>query len=235
MTSVQLYKKCKKCGKSFLKIKKKCDSCGAKDKSLFLRYFILIIVALFSISIISSLIEDNQQIESKVLFNDSILNLVKDYNIPESQISFVKLINSFSKEYKKSDNELFKTELRKKRKIKINETLSSLNINNWVGVISTLDTNLGGKAILSIKIGKNIKIETWNNILSDISYNTLIDSESDIYKILLKAKRNSIVMFSGEFFVSEKDYVYSSNLFQENSMNSPEFKFNFSNIKILKQ
>ena len=45
-------------------------------------------------------------------------------------------------------------------------------------------------------------------------YDTLISSDTEIYKTLLKAERKNKVRFSGKFFISDQDYIYLSNFYR---------------------
>ena len=84
---------------------------------------------------------------------------------------------------------------------------------------------------MSIKISPNIHIKTWNNSLSDIMDNTLIEKNSPVYKSLFNLVAGQDVKFSGNFFISQEDYIKETSLTIDGSMNDPEFLFKFKEIK----
>src|SRR3954453_11128023 len=75
--------------------------------------------------------------------------------------------------------------------------LKGLGAVNWVRKISTLSSNSEGKGVLEIEIANDIHVKTWNNALSDISDQTLIDPGSTLFAKISALKVGQKVVFSG--------------------------------------
>jgi len=150
---------------------------------------------------------------------------------PEGQIQFSDAVSISSRNYEDAKNELQQSSIRDKRKEDISSILRSYTINSWVGTINQLETNTDGKAILSVRIAPNIEIKTWNNALSDIASNTLIEKGTGLYKDLFNLSNGQRVIFSGSFFPSEADHIEETSITIDGSMRNPEFLFKFNSVK----
>jgi hypothetical protein len=103
-------------------------------------------------------------------------------------------------------------------------------IEKWTGKVVTLSSNNDGKGVLGVTIGHDIMIKTWNNGLSDISDDTLIDPDSDVGKHAMTMSEGQWVTFSGGFVTDKNDCIQEKSLTQEGSMTKPEFIFQFSAV-----
>lgn len=119
---------------------------------------------------------------------------------------------------------------RPRRAKDICESLKSLAIKDWIGHIEKLSTNADGKGVLTIKIADNVYVQTWNNAISDIDGETLIDPDSPLYQKVSSLKTGQLVSFSGSFIRNKVDCVRESSLTLQGSIESPEFIMRFSNI-----
>jgi len=98
-----------------------------------------------------------------------------------------------------------------------------------------METNSEGKGIISVQLdGAEIRVETWNNAISDLTNNTLIEHGSLLYKTISELKLGDKVIFSGTFLSGEDDYIAEKSLTEFGSMTSPEFTFRFTDIEKLK-
>ena len=150
---------------------------------------------------------------------------------PEEQTTFIQAVTEYSEKFSSAKNELQQSVLRDERKAAIERSVNGYSISSWIGTISQLETNSDGKAIVSIAISPRIEIQTWNNALSDIGSNTLIEKGSSLYSSLLQLTKGQMVEFSGVFFESDTDYLKETSMTIDGSMRSPEFLFNFRTIK----
>lgn len=232
MKSDSLFIKCKSCGKDISKSASACPHCGAKQKKLKAIHWVGIVFGiLILIGIVSS--PDSEQKQETNKSNHSTTSAIaKKQTIqkPTSQIDFENVVTKFIEPYKQSKNELKKSSLRSERMSAISNTLNGFTVTEWVGKINDLSTNSEGKAILSIGITPDIEIKTWNNALSDISANTLIDQNTNLYNQLMELERGQNVKFSGMFFSSEDNFIQETSLTEEGSMINPEFLMKFSTV-----
>lgn len=111
--------------------------------------------------------------------------------------------------------------------------LKSLSAQNWLGTISKLTTNGEGKGVVSVSIGDEIEIQTWNNAASDIFHETLIEPGTALYNRLLELEVGDDVLVTGQFLGDETDCLRETSITIRGSMMSPEFLFKFHDIQKL--
>ncbi|GAA4526547.1 TM2 domain-containing protein [Brachybacterium paraconglomeratum] len=106
-------------------------------------------------------------------------------------------------------------------------------VQNWIGTVVTVDANGEGKAVVVISIEEDIEIGTWNNALSDISDNTLIEQGTELYDSALALAPGDTVTFSGTLKSGTEGNdtcYYASNLTEVMSIDSPDYIINFSEL-----
>ena len=235
MGSENLFSKCKTCGKEVSKTAKACPHCGEKLKKLgVIQWIGIVLLSLFVIGIITpDKIEQSNSSKSitKISAKTKEQPVV---TMPADELQFIKTVEKYILSFRGAKNELQESALRDQRKDDIAKTISGRVASSWVGEINQLETNMEGKAILSIKISPDIEIKTWNNAFSDINANTLISKGSALYSSLLELSLNQQVVFSGSFFRSQTDYVEETSMTIEGSMSNPEYLFKFKSVKPLK-
>lgn len=211
---------------------KACPHCGAKQKKKsIIRWAGIIFAGLIIIGIINS--SDTEKTSTKSDTKTQPPQIAKqsiESQIPEDQVRFIKIVTDNVSGFRGSKNELQQSILRDQRKVEISAALRGYTVNAWVGTINQLETNLDGKAILSVRISPNINVKTWNNALSDINSNTLIEKNTPIYGSLLNLSIGQQVKFTGTFFPSETDFIEETSITIDGSMQSPEFLFSFKSL-----
>ena len=152
---------------------------------------------------------------------------------PQEQEEFVETVESFYKPYDAAPNELKKSSLRVKRRSALSKILPNREISEWVGTLKVMKTNSEGKAYITIKLegSRSIEVKTWNNMLSDISDNTLIPNGSRLYTQIAELEEGATVMFSGRFLSSKEDFLREASLTERGSMTAPEFIMKFSDVE----
>jgi hypothetical protein len=108
--------------------------------------------------------------------------------LPVDEVAFVKVVESAREKYTAGATELAQGAARPWRAKLICSTLRSTSVSEWVGKVSVLSTNSRGKGVFSVEISHNVNISTWNNFLSDIGSDTLIEPDSRVYASLLSLK-----------------------------------------------
>lgn len=233
MGSESLFVKCKTCGKDISKNAKACPHCGEKQKKLSIIHWIgIVLVALFVIGLINAPDQPKEaNSSSNTARASSETPKEEKIAIPLDQEQFINAIGNYVNGFRAAKNELQQSALRDQRKKELAKLVRGRSVSSWVGTISQLETNTEGKAILSIRVSPDIEIKTWNNALSDISSNTLIEKGSDLYSSLFDLSRGQSVEFSGSFFSSETDYIEETSITIQGSMRNPEFLFKFQSVK----
>ena len=235
MSSEKLFMKCNTCGKEVSTSAKSCPQCGAKLKKLSIIQWVgIVFLSLIVIGAINSPDEDSQKAQEnsvKKVLSESEINTTKVLK-PENEIRFIGVVEKYAKSFRTTKNELQQSTLRDHRK----QELSKINtkVVSWVGTINQLSTNSEGKAILSVRISPYTEIKTWNNALSGIMANTLIEKGTSLYKVLTTLSTGQKVKFSGSFFPSADDFIEETSMTIQGSMQNPEFLFKFESIELIK-
>ena len=232
MGSDSLFTKCKTCGKDVSTSAKACPQCGAKLKKLSVVHWIGIVFSgLIIIGILNS--PDNHSLPnpsgSSVTSSKTTAQSLKS-QMPEEQLRFVQTVAEHAVVYSGAKNELQQSAMRNQRKIDVSSSLGGYSVSSWVGTINQLETNSEGKAILSVRISPEIEIKTWNNALSDIASNTLIEKGTPVFNSLFDLSNGQRVKFSGKFFPSETDFFEETSITIDGSMRNPEFLFQFKSV-----
>ena len=232
MGSDSLFTKCKTCGKEISKSAKACPQCGAKQKKLSVVHWIgIAFLGLIIIGVANSPDDKTSPNESSSSTSTSKTKAQHlEPQMPDQQLRFVQAVTKHATGFRGAKNELQQSVIRDQRKIAVSSTLSGYSVSSWVGTINQLETNTEGKAILSVRISPDIEIKTWNNALSDIASNTLIEKGSSVFDSLFDLSSGQRVKFSGSFFPSESDFIKETSMTINGSMRNPEFLFKFKSI-----
>ena len=229
MGSESLFTKCKACGKEISKSAKSCPQCGAKQKKLSIIHWIgIVFVSLIMIGVINAPDNKNPPSESNAKApTPQTKSQSLESHMPEDQLRFIGVVTEYVSGFKAAKNELQQSAMRDQRKEGILSTLGGYSVSSWVGTINQLETNTEGKAILSVRISPDIEIKTWNNALSDMASNTLIEKGTPVFSSLFNLSSGQRVKFSGSFFPSETDFIEETSMTIDGSMRDPEFLFKF--------
>lgn len=166
-----------------------------------------------------------------------IIGMKEDYqqnnlpSYPTSEANFISAINLAHNQASYA-NELQKNQIKSQRDSNICDALqNSPKITGWRGSVSVISSTYSGNAILEIRLPNGVILQTWNNFLSDIVDNTIIDKNSNVYKQVYNLSIGDPVIFSGSFFKNNKECARENSITTEGSLNSPEFLFKFSSIE----
>lgn len=225
MGSDSLFVKCNTCGKDIAKSARVCPSCGANNKKLKPLHWVGI--GLLGLMIIGAINSPNKNTSN----SSEEKNTVVKSEIPTEESNFVGVITGYTNKFSDAKNELQQSTLRDSRKIQIANSLQSRSVSGWIGKINHIETNSEGKGVLSVSLSPDVVIKTWNNALSDITTNTLIEKGSPVYSELINLSPGQKIEFSGRFYESDTDYITETSVTINGSMRSPEFLFKFTSIK----
>lgn len=152
-------------------------------------------------------------------------------SLPSREAEFIKLVEESRRNYSSAQNDLAAGGVRVSRKVAICKILSNdYSVSDWVGTISDLSSNNDGRGVLSIRIAKDVNLKTWNNAVSDIGSNTLIDPSSPLFSKLSEMSKGTKVKFSGTFIAGGEDCVQEGSMSQAGSMKDPEFIFSYRSV-----
>lgn len=152
-------------------------------------------------------------------------------NLTSAQIKMSTLISDYQTKYDSADNDLQRGNLRLERDESICSAIGGSKVSGWSGVVEDFGATSEGYAYLTIAVGPDITLETWNNGFSDAFDNTLIERGTTLYDTLLSLKKGQVVTFSGTFVKGDGACLDTKNLTEFFAMYSPEFVFKFSSLK----
>lgn len=159
--------------------------------------------------------------------------------LPEDQEKFCAVIQGTRELYEAAANDLQRSKVRGDRRRYLLAILAKGQVSRWTGQVSTLTTTGDGKAIFEVDLPCGATLGTWNNALSDIMSDTLIEQSSQLFGVLSELEvgswrtKGSRVRFSGSFLVEtdRPDGYAEKSLTERGSMTSPAFVFRFSTVE----
>jgi hypothetical protein len=154
-------------------------------------------------------------------------------SLPSEQARFIAAITNARSQFTSAANELAAGGIRNSRQLAICSALQGTRADGWIAKVSHQSTNGDGKGVITLELGPDLHVSTWNNSLSDYSDKTLIDPDTQFFKSLAAMKRGDTVRFSGAFFPSNVDCVAEQSVTLAGSMKSPVFTMRFSSIRKL--
>lgn len=152
--------------------------------------------------------------------------------LPESEQSFISIVSAAQSQSRNVDNDMQRGGVKAARDRSLCTQMGSLQVSDWVGTVETIDSNSDGKGVLAVRVAPDITIETWNNALSDIDSDTLIEPGSPVFQAASAMKQGALVRFSGTFLPGDDggDCLREDSLTLEGKVESPDFIFRFSSI-----
>lgn len=153
-------------------------------------------------------------------------------DLPTNQVALQAAVASAREAYEAASNDLAKGGVRPARGKAICAAVPKPEVEDWIGTVYDLTTNGDGWGVLSVEIEGEIWLSTWNNSLSDIGADSLINPSSDLFGALAQLQEGQKVKFSGKFLSdSAKGDCYSEkSMTMDGSISEPEFVFIFSKV-----
>lgn len=227
MSSEALYTTCPKCGSTVMKSEPKCQKCGVKIKKLTALHWVGIVVV--ALIVMSGFSKPDRDKESGAAIEPRPNTFAETAQTkPQAQVRLLQIVNSSKIKYRGTSNEIQKSQARDERKQQLAEI--PLRAENWVGTLVELETNSDGLGIVTVQLVDGVSVGTWNNALSDISDNTLVQKNSPLYARLAALNEGQVVRFTGMFSRSQEDYLKEVSMTQDGSMKEPSFLFRFEKI-----
>ena len=146
----------------------------------------------------------------------------------EQEAQFISAIGEARAAYDNAANGMLKGATRPARGRKLCEILLTHEVKDWTGEVYRLSSNNDGHGIVTVKIARNVYVETYNNDFSDRSFGTLIKLGSPIYQEISQLNVGQRVRFSGTFFEDSIDCLKETSLSVDGAMTEPEFLIKFT-------
>jgi len=157
---------------------------------------------------------------------------MSDYGLyPQSQVDFISLVEKAREDLGDAETDLQESVIVRGRDKALCGVLSSRVANKWVGEVKDVGANGEGKAYLEIEIANDIRVQTWNNALSDIFDNTLIPTSSKFFDRLVAMQKGDLVYWSAKFLSDSNSCLKGANLTEYFYGKDPKFIVDFKDVK----
>jgi len=151
--------------------------------------------------------------------------------IPEGESQFISIVSAAQSQSRQVQNDMQRGGVKATRDSALCRQMAFGVVSDWVGTVSKVDSNSDGKGVFYVNIAPDIGVKTWNNAISDIEDDTLIEPGSPVFNAASAMKPGQAIVFSGTFLRgSEGDCIKESSLTLQGKVESPDFIFRFSNI-----
>jgi len=149
--------------------------------------------------------------------------------LAESQERFTAAVAQARDRYKTATDPTAKRDVRASRRDAVCQALGSLAVKGWVGTIDRVSSE-DGKGMLKISLASGVRLKTWESVLADIGYDTLVDAKSSMFRTASSMREGERVEISGSFVKSELDCAKVANAAQDQAIVEPEYIFRFSSL-----
>jgi hypothetical protein len=229
--------KCSGCGQDVSPEAKACPKCGApvKKKTGCLMMIVYGFVGLIALGIIGAIISgsgSNSGSGSSSSPPTQSSTPQVTVSLPQDEKAFCDAVSDFISQYNAAPNDLKKSAVRVARKQKLQQLLTTLQFDGWIGELTDMGTTSDGSAYVNVQLeGTSIKIVTWNNGVSDVTDKTLIPVNSPLFNAISDLKVGVRVKVSGQFVSGDQDYIGEQSLTENGSMTEPEFTVHFTQVE----
>ncbi len=186
--------------------------------------FVVVLVAVFVVSRNDTGSTSDSQSASMSSDSNAIM-------IPADESSFISTVASAQAQSHQVENDMQRGGVKARRDSMLCGQLGSFAVSNWVGTVTSVDSNSDGKGVFAVRIAPDISLKTWNNSFSDIEDNTLMPPGSPVFNAASIMKTGQTILFSGTFLRGEEgDCVKEGSLTLQGKVESPDFIFRFSSV-----
>jgi hypothetical protein len=154
-----------------------------------------------------------------------------ELSVSTKQAEFVRNIVAAREAFDSASTEMQEGATRPSRSKALCAALPSGSMDRWIGTVEELTTNGDGRGVISISIGDEIRVKTWNNALSDLVSKTLVAPGTALYNSMLGLAVGDEVVFSGSLIKGGADCFQESSVTLRGSMTAPEFISQFRQIE----
>ena len=154
-------------------------------------------------------------------------------NRPAQQTEFIKIVQEGQTAAKGAENDMQRGGHLATRSKALCSLLQNKKVANWTGWVASIDSNSDGKGVLEIKVAKDVHLETWNNAISDLMAETLLEPGTPLFNAASALKKRQEVKFSGEFLADDTHCLDEQSMSLNGKISDPEFTFRFSEVSPL--
>lgn len=155
--------------------------------------------------------------------------------LPPDEQGFVNAVVGAIQAYDAASSDMQRRVAKEDRRIGAQNALNNRReVQNWYGTIKEVGTSALGRGMLRVLIHPLVEVSTWPNEISDRNYGTLLEPSSPVYRELANANAGDVVMFSGFFHPSDKDFCHEKSLTTSGSITKPSYTFTFTQVQIVK-
>ena len=175
----------------------------------------------------------NEKKQKEILkTTNKIPKSIDTFDNPKGQNEFLKIVKNTQNSAVNAKNDMQMGGFLNTRSKQLCNLLGPMNfkIDGWIGTINDVDSTSDGKGVLSIKVGKDIFIETWNNAFSDFVAKTLIEPNSSVFNAAANMSKGDKVKFSGNFVTHDTHCIDEQSISLSGKVREPEFTFKFVEI-----
>lgn len=199
------------------------------SKPIYKKWWFWLIVILIFIGMIGS--GDGSKSSSSSSAPEEVKLDPIDEKRPQIQAKFIEAVSAAQKKSKDADNDMQRGSAKSERDKNVCALIKSMKVKDWTGTITKITSNSDGKGVIEVEIAKNITVKTWNNALSDIGDDTLIEPGTKFFDFVASLKKGTQIQFSGNFFRGNSgDCLKESSMSLRGKLEDPEFIFRFSEI-----
>lgn len=154
--------------------------------------------------------------------------------VPALQKTFLNAVTTAQDAAENADNDLQLGAALSTRNKTICSAVGRGSVRGWVGEVSELDANGEGKGILEIELADDVHVGTWNNFLSDIGDETLIEP-GPLFDKIIALEEGQQVRFSGQLVdeMGGDPCINDSRMTLYGKVSDPAFIFRFSDVRAI--
>ncbi|MER2133361.1 MAG: hypothetical protein ABS910_01630 [Arthrobacter sp.] len=152
---------------------------------------------------------------------------------PADQQAFLDAFEAGKASYENAGTELQRSVALTDRDAQMCAVSGQGNMTNWTGKILEIGANNDGLAHVKIQLSDGVKVQTWNNALSDLTDNTLIPQNAPFFSTLAGMSEGTLVTFVAQSVPSPSSCLTRSNLTDVFYAIDPNFIVRFSDIRPL--
>ena len=157
---------------------------------------------------------------------------IPEISQPGIEADLLRIVSGAQKEAKSVENDMQLGGVKARRDREVCQVMTTRSATNWIGKIKSINSNSDGKGVLEVEIAPDVLVKTWNNDLSDIGSNTLIEPGTPLFESASRMKHHQKVLFSGHFLQGSGDEcIRESSLTLRGKVKEPEFLFVFSEVR----
>lgn len=154
---------------------------------------------------------------------------------PDQQVSFITAIENGRAELDAATTDLQRSKALRDRDRALCDLLENYVATDWVGTIERIGANGEGKAYLTLEIGEDARVQTWNNAFSDIGDNTLIPENSEVFAVIVPLTEGDRVRFSATFLKGSDTCLKAGNFTETFYGIDPEFIVRFTQVSVVEE